>query len=64
VAIPNKRGKYLVNLYSLAKARLKLVGIDRVDGGGSCTYLDQGCFFSYRRDGITGRFASFIWIAK
>jgi hypothetical protein len=64
VAIPNKRGKYLVNLYSLAKARLKLVGIDRVDGGGSCTYLDQGRFFSYRRDGITGRFASFIWIAK
>ena len=64
VAIPNKRGKYLVNLYSLAKARLKLVGIDRVDGGGSCTYLDQDRFFSYRRDGITGRFASFIWIAK
>ena len=64
VAIPNKHGKYLVNLYSLAKARLKLVGIDRVDGGGSCTYLDQDRFFSYRRDGITGRFASFIWIAK
>ena len=64
VAIPNKHGKYLVNLYSLAKARLKLVGMDRVDGGGSCTYLDQDRFFSYRRDGITGRFASFIWIAK
>lgn len=64
VAIPNKNGKYLVNLYSLAKARLKHVGIDRVDGGGSCTYLDQDHFFSYRRDGITGRFASFIWIAK
>jgi polyphenol oxidase len=64
VAIPNRHGKYLVNLYSLAKARLKLVGIDRVDGGGSCTYLDQDRFFSYRRDGITGRFASFIWIAK
>lgn len=64
VAIPNKNGKYLVNLYSLAKARLKLVGIDRVVGGGSCTYLDHERFFSYRRDGITGRFASLIWIAK
>lgn len=64
VAIPNKNGKYLVNLYSLAKARLKLMGINRVDGGGSCTYLDQDRFFSYRRDGITGRFACFIWIEK
>jgi YfiH family protein len=64
VAIPNKNGKYLVNLYSLAKARLKLMGINWVDGGGSCTYLDQDRFFSYRRDGITGRFACFIWIAK
>ncbi|NQW70412.1 MAG: peptidoglycan editing factor PgeF [Betaproteobacteria bacterium] len=64
VAIPNKNGKYLVNLYSLAKARLKLMGINRVDGGGSCTYLDQDRFFSYRRDGTTGRFACFIWIEK
>jgi YfiH family protein len=64
VAIPNKNGKYLVNLYSLAKARLKLMGINWVDGGGSCTYLDQDRFFSYGRYGITGRFACFIWIAK
>lgn len=64
VAIPNKNGKYLVNLYSLAKARLNFVGINRVVGGGSCTYLDHERFFSYRRDGITGRFASLIWIAK
>jgi YfiH family protein len=64
VAVPNKHGKYLVNLYSLARARLKLFGIHRVDGGGSCTYLDQDHFYSYRRDGITGRFASFIWIEK
>jgi YfiH family protein len=64
VSIPNKSGKYLVNLYSLARARLKAIGIVRLDGGGSCTYLDQDHFFSYRRDGITGRFASLIWITK
>ena len=64
VAIPNKQGKYLANLYSLARTRLKVAGIDRISGGQMCTYLDHQYLFSYRRDGITGRFASFIWIVK
>ena len=63
VAIPNKQGKYLANLYSLARARLMAAGMHRISGGQMCTYLDQQHFFSYRRDGITGRFASFIWIS-
>jgi YfiH family protein len=63
VAIPNKQGKYLANLYSLASARLMAAGMHRISGGQMCTYLDQQHFFSYRRDGITGRFASFIWIS-
>jgi copper oxidase (laccase) domain-containing protein len=38
------------------------VGVDRVWGGYLCTYSDPGRFFSYRRDGTTGRMASLVWI--
>ena len=56
-------GKYLANLYLLARDRLKALGIDQVDGGEFCTVNDPERFFSYRRDKVTGRFASFIWIS-
>lgn len=62
--IKNTPGKYLANLYLLAKYRLHAMGIDSIDGGDFCTYTDSERFFSYRRDGDTGRFASFIWISK
>lgn len=55
--------KYLANLYALARARLRRAGVSRVYGGGFCTYLDRERFFSYRRDGRTGRMASLIWLA-
>ena len=55
--------KYLANLYALARARLRRAGVSRVYGGGFCTYLDRARFFSYRRDGRTGRMASLIWLA-
>lgn len=64
VAIPNKQGKYLANLYSLARTQLVAAGMYRISGGQMCTHLDRQHFFSYRRDGITGRFASFIWISE
>jgi YfiH family protein len=64
VAIPNKQGKYLANLYSLARTRLVAAGMYSISGGQMCTHLDRQHFFSYRRDGITGRFASFIWISE
>lgn len=64
LTIPNRPGKYLANIYLLAKGRLEACGIRLISGGGYCTVKDQEQFFSYRRDGQTGRFASAIWIAK
>lgn len=54
-------GKYLADLYKLAKQRLARLGITEVTGGVECTYLDER-FYSYRRSQQTGRMASFIWI--
>ena len=62
--ITNKAGKYLADIYLLARARLEASGVSRVSGGQYCTVRDQEQFFSYRRDGETGRFASAIWITK
>jgi len=58
-----KAGKYLANLYLLAKDRLSALGIKQIDGGDFCTFSDQERFFSYRRDQKTGRFATLIWIS-
>jgi YfiH family protein len=54
--------KWLADLYVLARIRLAAVGVERVYGGGWCTYREQDRFFSYRRDGRTGRMASLIWL--
>ena len=54
--------KYLANLYQLATARLNRLGIIKVSGGDYCTFKQADQFFSYRRDGQTGRMASMIWI--
>jgi YfiH family protein len=53
--------KYLADLYRLARVRLAAVGVTRVYGGDACTFKDAARFFSYRRDGQTGRMASLIW---
>jgi polyphenol oxidase len=63
IAISRRPGKYLANLYLLARHRLMIAGISEVQGGGFCTFNDDSRFYSYRRDGVTGRFASLIWIA-
>lgn len=59
---PAGHGKWLCNLYALARRRLAAVGVSRVFGGDFCTHTDRRRFFSYRRDGATGRMASLIWI--
>ncbi|WP_114638557.1 peptidoglycan editing factor PgeF [Polynucleobacter necessarius] len=64
VPIAGKSGKYLANIYLLACCCLEAVGVSNVYGGNFCTVTQSDQFFSYRRDGITGRFASLIWIAK
>jgi polyphenol oxidase len=55
--------KYLADLTLLARLRLGALGIQRIYGGNFCTYTDRERFFSYRRDGKTGRMGSFIWLA-
>lgn len=56
-------GKYLADLALLARQRLGRCGVMRIAGGMHCTYSDPARFFSFRRDGATGRFASLIWIS-
>lgn len=53
--------KYLANLYRLARQRLAALGVAQVYGGDFCTYAEKERFFSYRRDGRTGRMATLIW---
>ena len=56
-------GKWLADIYCLARQRLCQQGIERVFGGHYCTVTETERFFSYRRDGRTGRMASMIWLA-
>jgi YfiH family protein len=58
----HKPGKYLADLYLLARQRLERAGVTRVYGGGFCTYRDAGRFFSYRREQKSGRMGAFIWL--
>lgn len=55
-------GKYLADLYLLARIRLASQGVTAIYGGNYCTYQQAEHFFSYRRDGQTGRMASAIWL--
>jgi len=55
-------GHWLADLYGLARDRLARIGIGSVAGGGLCTFSDPARFFSYRRDGVSGRMASLIWL--
>ncbi len=60
---PGRPGKWLCDLYALARQRLAALGVTSVDGGGFCTVADQR-MFSHRRDqGRSGRMAALIWLA-
>jgi YfiH family protein len=54
--------KWLADIFLLARQRLMNSGITEIYGGGICTYSDPAHFFSYRRDGETGRMAGLIWL--
>ena len=54
--------KWMCDLYGLARAILTEAGVTRFYGGDRCTYTEEAHFFSYRRDGQTGRMANLIWI--
>lgn len=55
--------KYLADIYLLARQRLQALGVTQIHGGNFCTHTDRERFFSYRRDGQTGRMATMIWMA-
>ncbi len=59
---PDGSGKWIADLFALARLRLARAGVTRVYGGGQCTHADSGRFYSFRREGRTGRFASLIWL--
>lgn len=59
---PTANGKFLGNIYQLAKIRLNSLGVNAVYGGDLCTVTDAENFYSFRRDDVTGRMVSFIYI--
>jgi|TARA_Y100000310_G_scaffold268350_2_gene280902 hypothetical protein len=57
----DKPDRWLFDLYGVARKHLAISGVRGVHGGGLCTYCQRERFFSYRRDGDTGRIAAVIW---
>ena len=58
----HKPGKFMADLYALARRRLARAGVGSIGGGGFCTYHEPRRFFSYRRVKASGRMGAFIWI--
>jgi polyphenol oxidase len=60
---PTRPGHWLLDLYAVARQRLRACGVHRVSGGSWCTHSEPQHFFSFRRDRETGRMAALIWLA-
>ncbi len=58
---PSTGERLLADLYRLARQRLQRAGVAQVAGGGRCTFTEAETFYSYRRDGETGRMGTLVW---
>lgn len=54
--------RYLADIKQIADQQLHSLGVSSVSRHPGCTYQDCEHFFSYRRDGVTGRMAFAIWL--
>jgi hypothetical protein len=61
---PDGDPRWRADLAGLARDRLAALGVERVSGGAWCTVQDRSRFFSFRRDGVTGRMAAAVWIER
>ncbi|OOZ36935.1 peptidoglycan editing factor PgeF [Solemya velesiana gill symbiont] len=61
--VTGRPGHWLADIYALARLRLEREKLGYIGGGQGCTVTKSDRYFSYRRDGVTGRMASMIWIA-
>lgn len=61
---PAGAGRWSADLYALARRQLRQRGVCAVNGGERCTLRERDTFYSFRRDGATGRMASLIWLAS
>ncbi len=52
----------MADLFALGRQALHEVGVSRVFGGQDCTFSDPARYYSFRRDGVTGRHAALVWI--
>jgi polyphenol oxidase len=59
--VPDKPGKWLANLPQLARDRLEAAGVRAISGGEWCTVDEPSRFYSFRRDGVTGRMVAAVW---
>jgi YfiH family protein len=61
--VATRPGHWLLDLYAVARQRLAKLGVERIYGGGLCTYSDAERFYSYRRDRASSRMAALIWLS-
>lgn len=62
--VDHRPGKWLADLFWLARRRLQAVGVASIHGGGLCTVSDPARFFSHRRDRVSGRMAALVWLQR
>lgn len=58
----NSAGRWQADLFGLAADRLQAIGVTAIYGERRCTFADPAQYFSYRRDGSTGRLLSFVFL--